>query len=148
MAETNAVPTSQEVVSVRSDVDNYLISGQTIASYTASALSQFKMDVEDKRGIKFTQLFDTTNDKYFLDTDGTTRNDDKCIYMLCLLAISKIFRDYAIAKEESQWWDFANEYETRYDERLKISQLDIDTDEDGSIDSTEEQTSGQTFMVR
>lgn len=148
MAETNAVPTTAEVTAVRADVANYLTGSLTVDNYTAYALAQFKLDLEDKRGVKFTQVFDTTNDKYFLDTDDNTRNDDKCIYMLSLLTISRVFRDFAIAQEESQWWDLANEYETRYDERLKIAQLDVDADEDGSIDEDEERTSGQKFMVK
>lgn len=148
MAETNAVPTTAEVTAVRADIANYLTGSLTVDNYTAYALAQFKLDLEDKRGIKFTQVFDTTNDKYFLDTDDNTRNDDKCIYMLSLLTISRVFRDFAIAQEESQWWDLANEYETRYDERLKIAQLDVDADEDGSIDEDEERTSGQKFMVK
>ncbi len=148
MAETNAVPTQVEIQAVRADLDNYISTNLVLSHYTASALSQFKMDLEDKRGIKFGQIFDTTNDLYFLDTDDEARNDDKCIHMLCLLTISKVFRDYAIGKEDSQWWDLANDYEIRYDERLKITQLDIDLDESGAISEDEEQTSGQKFMVK
>lgn len=148
MAETNATPTDAEIKAIRVDVSDYLTNSKTIANYASSALAQFKLDLEDKRGIKFTQVFDTTNDKYFEDTDGNTRNDDKIAgELLPNLAISKIFRDYAISTDDGErWWALANEYEARYDDRLKIAKFDVDLDEDGSIEESEERTSSQTFF--
>lgn len=152
MAETNAPPTDAEIKLIRVDIENYLIESRTLTSYASAALSQFKLDIEDKRGVSFSQVFDDTNDLYFTDTDGNTRNLQKIRQdMLCYLASSMVFRDYAIATSDgggSQWWDLANEYESRYDERLKIAKLDVDLDEDGSISEDEEKVTAQTFMVR
>lgn len=150
MAETNAPPTDAEIKAIRNDIDStdFIVAPKTLQSYALSALAQFKLDLEDKRGIKFTQVFDTTNDKYFEDTDGNTRNDDKIAgELLPNLAISKVFRDFAISTSDNErWWALANEYEARYDDRLKIAKFDVDLDEDGSIDEDEERTSSQTFF--
>jgi hypothetical protein len=152
MSEVNAPPTTAEVQAIRGDVENYLTGTYTLADYTAAALAQFKLDCEDKRGFKFSQVFSTTDDAYLVDTSSDTRNLRKIRQdLLCYLTVSKVFRDYAIATAEetdSRWWDLSNEYESRYEDRLKIARLDIDVDEDGSISEGEEQTSGQKFMVR
>lgn len=146
MAETNAVPTDNEVTAIRADIANFLTGSKTITNYAASALADFKLDLEDKRNILWTRIFDTTNDLYFVDTDDNTRNDDKCINMLSNLTISLIFRDFAIANEDSQWMDLANYFRAEYDDRLKIAKLDVDLDDSGGISEAEERKSGQSFM--
>ncbi len=152
MPETNAKATDAEIKLIRVDIENYLTKSRVLSEYSDAALSQFKIDLEDKRGFKFSQVFDETNDLYFKDTDDNTRNLDKIRgQMLPNLTISKVFRDYAIATSEetdSRWWDLANEYESRYDDRLKITQLDIDIDESGTIDETEERASAQKFFSK
>jgi len=145
MPETNAIPTDAEIKAIRSDVADYLINGKTTANHAASALAQFKIDLEDLREIQFSWIFDSTADAYYADADGNTRNDQKCIWMLCHLTISKIFRDYAIKQSVSTWWDLANEYETRYHDRLKTTKLDVDLSENGTITTDETAMRPQAF---
>lgn len=150
MSEVNAPPTPDEIKLIRADIETYLTNDRILDDHAGGALTQFKIDLEDKRDILFSQVFDLTNDKYFEDSNGNTRNLNKIRQeMLCNLTVSKIFRDYAIAtaeETESRWWDLANEYESRYEDRLNSTQLDVDWDGDGVISPPEERTSSQTFF--
>jgi len=153
MAETNAPPTLAEVQAQRFDITEYLLDTRDVTDYTASALLQFKNDIEDKKSIKFSQVFDSTNDLYFVATDGTTRNLNKIRKdMLSNLTVALIFLDYSInigeADTEAKWFSLHVFYRAEYDDMLNRAVLDIDLDEDGEIDEDEERISGQTFMVK
>ncbi len=152
MAETNAPPTDAEVKDIRIDIEDYLIAPQTTLLYAARALSQFKNDIEDKRGIKFTQVFDGTNDEYFSDTDDYTRNLNKIRKdMLSNLSVALIFRDYSLNMQEDgdgRWFHTHLFYLTQYEDAIKIAQLDIDLDESGAITEDEERTSSQKFFTK
>jgi len=152
MAETNAPPTDAEILAIRFDVDSYLIDPQTKTAYATNALTQFKNDIEDKRNVKFTQVFNDTADAYFTDTDSYTRNLNKIRkYMLANLAVALIFRDYAINMQEDGdgvWFNVHLFYLTQYEDALKTAQLDIDLDEDGAIDEDEERASAQKYFSK
>lgn len=152
MAETNAQPTDAEILAIRFDVDTYLIDAQTKTAYSINALAQFKNDIEDKRNVKFTQVFNDTADEYFTDTDSYARNLNKIRkYMLSNLAVALIFRDYAINMQEDGdgvWFNVHLFYLTQYEDALKTAQLDIDLDEDGVIDEDEERASAQKFFSK
>jgi hypothetical protein len=150
MAETNAVPTTDEVKALRADIENYLVEEKIVSDYTASALAQYKLDLYNKRGIKFSQIFDTTNDLYFVNTDDEDWNDQNSINLIGTLTISLVFQDFAIARaaEDSQWMDLSVMYRADYDDALKIAKLDVDINDDGTITEDEEGRSGQTFFVR
>jgi len=150
MAETNAVPTIEEVAALRADIENFLSDGKAIPDYTEAALAQFKLDLYNKRAIKFSSIYDTTNDLYFVNTDDEGWNDLSAISMIGNLTIALVFRDFAInaGESESQWWDLHTYYRAEYDDTLKIAKLDVDLDGDGAIDEDEEGRGGQTFFVR
>ena len=148
MAESNAVPTTAEVTALRGDIANYIVDAKTLGDYTAMALAQFKRDMMNKRAIKWTWVFDRTNDQYFLNSDSESWNDDNCINMIALLTVANIFTDYTISNTDSQWMELSEYYESRYDDALKIAKLDLDTSEDGTIDEGEEGRSGQAFFVK
>lgn len=135
----SALPTLADIESIRADIAEYLIRGCSIAQYTQTALAQFKIDLEDSRNIEFITLY--ANSAYLSD-----RNRVKCINMLSHLTVSLIFRDYAIKQGQSTWWDLANEYEARYQTRLKTTKLDLDLNEDGLISESEESQSAQGFF--
>jgi hypothetical protein len=154
MSEVNAPPTDDEIKAVRFDIDGdpFLDQGKTLQEYAASALAEFKNDIEDVRGFKFTQVFDETADEYFSDTDDYTRNLNKIRKdILCNLTIALVFRDFMIAASddvESRWFNLYTFYRSEYDNALKISQLDVDIDESGTITEDEERTSGQKFFSK
>lgn len=146
MAETNAVPTTEEVTTYRVDIANYLTNSKTVDNYTAQALAQFKLDLDNKRSIRFVQIFDTTEDLYFVNTNDETRNDDNAMNLLSNLTISMIFRDFAISENDSQWMDLSTFYRAEYDDTLKVAKLDVDADDSGGITADEEGRISQTFM--
>jgi len=148
MAETNATPTEAEVTARRGDINNYLVDDKIVADYTAVALAQFKRDLFNKRAIKWSWIFDTTNDLYYLNTAAETWNDDNCINMIALLTVAYVFADYAISNKESQWMELSTYYRAEYDDELKIAKLDVDTSGDGAITDNEEGRSGQAFFVK
>ena len=135
----SALPTLADIESIRADIAEYLIRGGSIAQYTQTALAQFKIDLEDSRNIEFIKLY--ANSAYLSD-----RNQVKCINMLSHLTVSLIFRDYAIKQGQSTWWDLANEYEARYQTRLKTTKLDLDLNADGEISDWEKNQSPQGFF--
>ena len=136
----SALPTLDDIEAIRADITEYLIRGGTIDLYTQTALAQFKIDLEDTRNIEFSHLY--ASSAYL-----STRNQIKCINMLSHLTVSLVFRDYAInPSRQGQWWDLANEYEARYQTRLKTTRLDLDLNEDGLISESEESQSPQGFF--
>lgn len=132
-------PSATTIESIRIDIHAYLNPGVTLDHYISSALDQFKIDIEDKRGISF-------EDVYYNGAYLTTRNQTKCHNMLAYLTVSLVFRDYAIKQGQSTWWDLANEYEARYDKRLKGAKLDVDSNDDQTISDWEESQTNQVFL--
>lgn len=106
------IPSDTTIESFRSDIKAYLVSGQTTANHTKNAIEQFKMDIKDKRGIAYSLVLNDSGDAYVADFS------DRILWMLSHLTISLIFRDWAINKSTSSFWDLANEYEARYAARL------------------------------
>jgi len=106
-------PTTQFIESFRSDLEKYLSDGYTVDNRASTALEQFKMDIKDKRQISFNMLLNDEADGYVGEFS------DRIMWMVAHLTISLIFRDYAILQGVSSWWDLANEYEARYQNRLE-----------------------------
>lgn len=107
------IPLDATVESFRSDIRDYLVAGQTMSNHAKNAIEQFKMDIKDKRGIAYSLILNEDGDAYSADFA------DRVLWMLSHLTIALIFRDYAIKKSNSTWWDLANEYESRYMARLE-----------------------------
>ena len=149
MAETTAPPSKAFVLLIRDDLEEYLPEGRTIASYITEALAEAKRILEDERGVVWATVFNTTDDEYFDNSDETGRNQDRIQNGIGHLTAAMIFRDYSVKYDEEDSWSLLADYhEEKANDRLLKSKLDIDTNESGSIDLTEEGQSGQTFMVR
>ena len=150
MAETNAPPSREEVLLVRNDLRDYADNmGRTIDSYITEALEECKRILEDDRGVVWFTVFDTTNDLYFDNADTTGRNEDRIQNAIAHMTASMVFRDYAIRQDlEESWTMLADYHETKATDRLLKSKLDIDIDESGTIDESEEGRLGQSFLVR
>ena len=143
-----ATPTDAQVLGIRVDLETYLVDTATISDYSARALAQLKRDLEDTRGIKWAQVY--VEPSYLDNTDNTGTNDDRCKYMIALLAVAYVFEDYAIMTEGTgtHWWDLYLAYRSDYDTTMKRAKLDVDIDDSGTIEEGEEGRSAQAFMVR
>lgn len=142
-------PTDTEVLEIRPDLVDFLQQEDDIATVTAKALKQVKIDLEDKRGILWNRVWDADNSKYFVGSDDYTRNDDKIVRMISLKAIAMVFRDYAINMgADSQWFQVSAEYGGDYMELLNTAKLDIDADDSGTITVEEDAETGQRFLKR
>jgi len=150
MAETNAPPSREEVLLVRNDLRDYADRmGRTVDSYITEALEECKRILEDDRGVVWFTVFNTTDDEYFDNADTTGRNQDRIQNAISHMTASMVFRDYAIRQElDENWTQLADYHETKANDRLLKSKLDIDTDESGAIEESEEGRLGQSFMVR
>ncbi len=150
MPETNAPPSVDDVLLVRNDLRDYTGSmGRTMDSYINEALDECKRILEDERGVVWFTVFDTTNDEYFDNSDSTARNQDRIQNAISHMTASMVFRDYAIRQDlEENWTMLADYHEQKASDRLLKSKLDVDTDESGTIDPSEEGQLGQSFMVR
>ena len=150
MPETNAPPSREDVLLVRNDLRDYADSmSRTIDSYITEALEECKRILEDDRGVVWFTVFNTTEDEYFDNSDTTGRNEDRIQNAISHMTASMVFRDYAIKQDlEESWTMLADYHETKANDRLLKSKLDIDIDESGAIDDNEEGQLGQSFMVR
>ncbi len=150
MAETNAPPSKEAVLLVRNDLRDYTEAmGRTVDSYITEALEECKRILEDDRGVVWATVFNTTDDEYYDNSDSTGRNEDRIQNAISHMTASMVFRDYAIRQDlEENWTMLADYHETKANDRLLKSKLDIDTDESGTIDTGEEGQLGQSFMVR
>lgn len=149
MPETTAPPNKAFVLLIRDDLSDYLPDGRTIDSYIAESLEECKRILEDDRGVVWFTVFNVTDDEYFDNSDSTGRNQDRIQNAIGHMTASMIFRDYAIKQDlEENWTMLADYHETKATDRLLKSKLDIDTDESGVIDDSEEGRLGQSFMVR
>jgi hypothetical protein len=149
MAETNAPPTDAQVLLVRDDVKDYMPEGRTLGSYISQSLAECKRILEDGRGVKWSQVFDSTNDAYLDNSDATGRNQDRIQNAVSHMAIGMVFRDYSVKQDlEESWTLHADYHENMASDRLLSSVLDVDVDESGAIDEDEESNIGQSFMVK
>lgn len=144
MAET---PTPTYVIEIRPDIESRLSSKLSLADYLAKALAQVKRDVEDKKGIKWSQVYDSANTAYFDNADSTGRNDDRLKHAIALQTISLIFKDYSInSGDEGKWWGLYEAYRVDYENLIDTMVLDVDLDESGAIDDGEESQTQQVFL--
>jgi hypothetical protein len=145
------LPTDDEILEIRSDLvdGNFLADGDDLQTAAGKALNKVKIDLEDKRGVLWSQVWDANNSKYFVGADGVTRNDDKIPRMISLKTVRDVFRDYAIQMgADSQWWVVSEEYEKDYQDMLLTAKLDEDLDDSGSISDDETGRTGQVFLRR
>jgi len=149
MAETNAYPTEAELLQIRSDLASYLPTGKTLTNYMAYALAEVKRALEDQRGVTWPQVFNSTADAYLVGDDGIARNADRIKQAVKAFTAALLFRDYAIdSKDDGKWWAIYQEFWGMGMALVKDSRLDIDTDESGVIDESEEHQIGQAFLVK
>jgi len=149
MAETNAPPTSAEVLIIRTDLNDYLPENRTLDSYITQSLAECKRILEDDRGVPWSRVYDTTDDAYLDNSDATGRNEDRIKNAIIHLTASAIFRDYSIKNDiEENWSMLADYHDSMAKTRLIDSVLDIDTDDSGAIDDDEEGVIGQSFLRR
>lgn len=149
MPETNALPTDDQLLLVRSDLDGKLPDNTTLDDWLNEGLTRVKRDLEDKRDTRWSQVYDLTNDKYFDNEDLTGRNKDRIQSMIMLCTSMLVFQQYANRQgEDSEWWSFYLSYKDEYTDRLIHARLDIDEDDDGEIDEHEEDRLGQSFMSK
>ena len=144
-------PTSSQVLQKRRDLQDYIQAignGATIGKYVTEANAQFKRSLRDIHDIKFSQIYDSDNSIYFVDTDGDANNDDRAKHLIGLLAIAYVFRDYSIATAESSWFDLYLHYKSEYDSDFSAARFDVDLNEDGTISEGEERQTTQSFLVR
>ena len=149
MAETNALPSTASITTVRNDIADYLPTGVTVDDFAALALLDVKRRLEDKRDILWTWVYDTTEDEYFDNTDSTGRNEDRLQQVIRLLTIAYIFKDYSIkVPADGLWWALFEDFEKRAFDMLMDAKLDVDRDESGAITEGEESELGQVFLTR
>lgn len=135
MPETNALPDPDDIMFVRADLDDKLPDNMTIEQWMGEALLQVKRDLEDKRAIKWAQVYDEANDAYYDNEDATGRNEDRIQMMIKLSTVSSVFEQYANTRgEDSQWWQFFESYQAKYIDLLTHARLDFDVDQDGEVD--------------
>ncbi|OQY16382.1 MAG: hypothetical protein B6I36_10325 [Desulfobacteraceae bacterium 4572_35.1] len=148
MPEINAYPTSDELLAYRTDLSNYLASGQSLDNVMATALLEVKRYLEDKRNVMWAMVFDTIGDAYWDNEDSTGRNKDRIQKAIILYTIAIIFRDYSITVGDGAWWELYLSYRADAENTLKDARLDVDRDESGDISNSEAETLGQSFMIR
>lgn len=143
-------PTDAQILALRRDLQDYVDAignSATIALYADEANAQFKRDLKDSHGIKFSQIY--VDPDYLTDSNGDANNDDRCKNLIALLTIAYVFRDYAIATNgDHSWFDLYQFYEVKYTSAFTKVRLDVDTNEDGEITEGEDAQTQQTFLVR
>ena len=138
-------PTTDQILEERADLETMADSNKkTLDEYADQALASVKRDLEDERDIKFDMVFDATADEYFVDEDGDARNDDRIKKMITLFIVSLVFKDFS-NDVENGYWLIHRAYNDEYMRLMTTAKLDIDRNEDGTVDS---QTTGQKFMRR
>ena len=146
MAET---PTAAELKAIRSDLDSYTGDGLKLSDHVAEALKYVKRQLEDVRGILWTQVYDSDNAVYYDDEDANGRNDDRLKNAIGNMTAAYVFKDYAVtAGEGSKWWELYLAFRADADNVIKYAKLDVDLDESGDISTGEEAQAGQSFMTR
>lgn len=144
-------PASSAILALRRDLNNItaqIDNGGTIDTYAGQANAQVKRDLRDVHDIKWSQVYDSDNEIYFVDTDGEANNDDRIKNMIALLCISYVFRDYSIAVAENAWFELHLHYMEQYQSAMNQARLDVDLDDSGEISEDEERQTTQSFMVR
>jgi hypothetical protein len=142
-------PTDAEILEIRPDLIEFVPEDTDLQAQAVRSLKKVKIDLEDRRGVLWSQVWDSDNSAFWVATDGPTRNDDKIPRMIAVHVVYSIFRDYAIRMNaDSEWFAVANEYLTDYDQLLKDAKLDVDSDNSGTIDDSETGQTGQVFMGR
>ncbi len=148
MSELNAVPTKEELLIVRGDLDDYK-GDRTLDSYITDSFAECKRILEDERSVVWSRVFDTDTDAYWDNSDATGRNEDRIKNAISHMAAALIFWDYSVRQElEESWTSLASYHEQKAMDRLLKSTLDIDRDDSGTISTDEEGDSGQVFLVR
>lgn len=143
------IPTTTQVLEIRSDIQDRLSGALTLDDYIDQAFAQAKRDVEDKKGILWSRIYDSTAGAYFDNPDGTGRNDDRLKHAIAILAIAYVFRDYSInTRDDGLWWGLYEAYKADYDNMVDVMVLDVDTDDSGTIDESEESQKPQVFLQR
>lgn len=143
------LPTTTEIFKIRSDIDTRLSEKLDLEHYMNIALEQVKRDIEDKKGVQWRWVYDSTNAIYFDNTDATGRNDDRIKHAISLLTVALIFRDYSInSRDDGKWWGLYESYKMDYDNLIDIMTLDVDKDESGTIEEAEESEKLQVFLTR
>jgi hypothetical protein len=143
------LPTDDEILEIRSDIVAFLPEGDDLQTAAGKALNKVKIELEDKRGVLWSQVWDADNTKYFVGADGVTRNEDKLPYMIALKTVSRVFRDYAIKMgDDSEWKAVGLVYEDEYEDMLLTAKLDEDLDDSGTISDDETGRTGQVFLRR
>lgn len=149
MPETNALPTDDQLLLVRADLDGKLPDNTTLDDWLNEGLTRVKRDLEDERDVRWSQVYDLTNDQYFDNEDATGRNRDRIQSMILLATSMLVFQQYANRQGEgSEWWEFYLSYKDEYTNRLSGARLDIDENDDGEIDEHEEGELGQSFFSK
>lgn len=148
MAES---PTIEQVKIERPDVQKLVDDNEanlSIDDYIAKALAEVKRMIEDVKGIRWSMVYNETDDRYFLNADGEAQNKDRIENIIILLTISKIFQDYSNGVVDSRWWDLHLAYQDRYDKSVKDMKISVDWDESGEIVDGEDEQTTQRFMGR
>jgi hypothetical protein len=147
MAES---PTSEQVRAERPDIQNYIDGNDAnldIDDYIARALAQVKRDIEDKKGIKWSMVYNGTTLDYFLDEDDEAHNKDRLHNAIVLLAAAYVFKDYAITRtDDGVWNSMYLSYRSDYDRAIEEMKLSVDWDESGAISEGEEENTTQVFL--
>jgi hypothetical protein len=148
-ASTGEKPTATEVIQIRSDIDSKTSEKLELDQYIDRAHSQVKRDVEDKKSIPWSRVYDSDNGIYFDNPDSTGRNNDRLKHAISLLAIAYVFQDYSInATDVGRWWGLYEAYKMDYDNMIDTMVLDVDTDDSGTIEDSETSQKPQVFLQR
>ena len=143
------LPTAAELKAVRSDLDQFVGEGLSLDDQMAQALLYVKRQLEDVRGILWSKVYDSDDDKYFDDADSTGRNRDRLTTAISNMTAAYVFKDYAVtAGDGSRWWELYLAYRADADALIKNAKLDVDRDESGDITDDETGELGQTFTSR
>ena len=140
------LPSNQQIKDVRPDVLEFVGKDSTLKDYAERALAYVKRDLEDVRGIEWSQIY---NQEIPIVDYLTPRNTDKMNHAIALRAVALVFHDYAVsASDGAQWWDLGNSFRADYDTFLDRAKLDIDLDESGTIEEGEELQTPARFWVQ
>lgn len=149
MAES---PTREQVLIERSDLETYIEDNPAnldVDDYISKALAQVKRDIEDVKGIKWSRIYNLTDDVYFLDFDDEAHNEDRVLNLVILLTVAYVFKDYAINRtDDAVWNSMYMAYRGDYDRALEEVKLSVDWNDSGAITEDEEEQTTQVFMRR
>lgn len=149
MAES---PTRDQVLIERSDIEDYVKNNKanlTIDDFIAKSLAQVKRDVQDVKGIKWSRIYNETDQIYFLDFDDEAHNKDRVHNLIILLTVAYVFKDYAVNRtDEAVWNSMYMAYRGDYDRALDEVKLSVDWNDSGAITEDEEEQTTQVFMGR